>query len=200
MTIQFQCPHCGALLRVKPELAGRTGKCKGCSKQIVVPAAPAPDSALEFDDLLNDIPQVAPQPVIRPIQSAPKPSAPKNEYLAAAEAELAEEQARNAQENKTYVDRLIDASPGSRPLKEASGMNIDLSKLTVAGWCLALITIVFATIAGLAPLILLRSSGERVAGGVARAIAMPILLGVGGGTFWIGRRILEQMHLPVVRD
>lgn len=35
--IEFTCPNCQRELKVKPELAGRMGKCPGCSNKIRVP-------------------------------------------------------------------------------------------------------------------------------------------------------------------
>lgn len=36
--IDFQCPHCGKAIRVKPDFAGRMGVCAGCKSKIIVPA------------------------------------------------------------------------------------------------------------------------------------------------------------------
>lgn len=40
--IEFNCPSCGKLFRVPPELAGRSAKCKACGGALVVPAPAAP--------------------------------------------------------------------------------------------------------------------------------------------------------------
>jgi len=36
--IRFNCPHCAKAIAVKPELAGRRGKCPGCGQTIQIPA------------------------------------------------------------------------------------------------------------------------------------------------------------------
>ena len=38
--IKFNCPHCGARLRVPDELAGKQGRCAGCQRAIDVPRPP----------------------------------------------------------------------------------------------------------------------------------------------------------------
>ncbi len=38
MAQQMQCPHCKTLMNVPPELAGKTGKCPGCGKELSFPA------------------------------------------------------------------------------------------------------------------------------------------------------------------
>lgn len=52
MTIQLPCPNCGARLKVKDEMAGRSGKCPACKTRVAIPAA-APETD---DDLLLDDP------------------------------------------------------------------------------------------------------------------------------------------------
>jgi len=42
MTIKFECPNCHRKLSVKDELAGKKGKCPGCTKNVQIPAASAP--------------------------------------------------------------------------------------------------------------------------------------------------------------
>jgi hypothetical protein len=39
MAIEFNCPHCGVLYKLKDEMAGKTGKCKNakCQKPILIP-------------------------------------------------------------------------------------------------------------------------------------------------------------------
>ncbi|MDA0284669.1 MAG: hypothetical protein O3B86_15070, partial [Planctomycetota bacterium] len=44
MTIQCQCSHCGASLKVKDKLAGTEGKCPKCRKTIHIPEAFSDDS------------------------------------------------------------------------------------------------------------------------------------------------------------
>ena len=190
--IEFQCPNCGKQLRVKPELAGRTGKCTGCSNKIVVPAA----SSDFFSDALDEMAlQQAPS-----VESHQTSQQSYNHLLAAAEKELAEDERQYATENRTYVDRLIDTAPGGEQLRESSGMNIDITKLTVAGWTLAAITVALATTAAIVPLLMIGNSGSRVSGGIGRAIAIPLVLIVGAGTFWVGSKVLGVMNLSVVRD
>jgi hypothetical protein len=36
MTLQFRCPHCQNILRVRPEYLGRAGKCNRCSGRIAL--------------------------------------------------------------------------------------------------------------------------------------------------------------------
>lgn len=45
MTIKFECPNCHRKLSVKDELAGKKGKCPGCTKNVQIPAASAPAAA-----------------------------------------------------------------------------------------------------------------------------------------------------------
>lgn len=40
--IEFNCPSCGKLFRVPPELAGRAAKCKACGTLMTVPAQSVP--------------------------------------------------------------------------------------------------------------------------------------------------------------
>lgn len=56
MTIQCQCEHCGASLKVKDKLAGTEGKCPKCRKKIHIPDA---SSDASEDMLLGDDPQPA---------------------------------------------------------------------------------------------------------------------------------------------
>ena len=39
--IHFNCPRCGNAIKVKDEIAGRRGKCRGCGETIQVPSADA---------------------------------------------------------------------------------------------------------------------------------------------------------------
>ncbi|MEZ6134873.1 MAG: hypothetical protein R3C53_08190 [Pirellulaceae bacterium] len=100
---------------------------------------------------------------------------------------------------KEYLDKLVRASPGSETLKKNSGMDIDLSKLTAAGWCLAILTILVAGAAVLIPILMYTESGNRTGGGIARAIGLPIAIVAGGGTFWLGKLFLTQLGLSVTR-
>jgi hypothetical protein len=107
----------------------------------------------------------------------------------------------NDENEKTgYLNKLVDASPGSNELKQNSGMDIDLSKLTVSGWCLAILTLTIAGAAVLIPIFAFTSSGNRVGGGLARAIGLPIALVTGGATFWVGKMILKSIGLSITRD
>jgi hypothetical protein len=38
MAIEFKCPHCQAPLNANDDLAGKTGNCPKCGKEITVPA------------------------------------------------------------------------------------------------------------------------------------------------------------------
>lgn len=51
--IQFSCPECNRSLKVKPELAGRTGKCPGCGKNVLVPKSMPEPAAEEFGQIGN---------------------------------------------------------------------------------------------------------------------------------------------------
>jgi hypothetical protein len=107
----------------------------------------------------------------------------------------------NAENEKVgYLNKLVDASPGSNKLKQKSGMDIDLSKLTVPGWCLAILTLAIAGSAVLIPIFAFTSSGNRAGGGLARAIGLPIAFVIGGATFWIGKKILKSMGMSISRD
>ena len=46
MTIHLQCPGCGAKLKVKEALAGKTGKCPACKQPVQIPA-PEPEPEVE---------------------------------------------------------------------------------------------------------------------------------------------------------
>lgn len=43
-TMDTTCPNCGKHLRLKPEWAGRTARCKSCNSRFVVPTVPSPES------------------------------------------------------------------------------------------------------------------------------------------------------------
>ena len=107
---------------------------------------------------------------------------------------------RDENDKNGYLDKLVDASPGSKSLKDKSGLDIDLSMLTVPGWCLAILTLVVAGTAVIIPLFALTSSGNRTSGGLARAIGIPIALVAGGVTFWTGKTILKSMGLSITQD
>lgn len=121
-------------------------------------------------------------------------------YLTAAQEELTREEQSARQENRTYVDRLIDSAPGSSELREQSGLNIDLTELTIAGWILSVLTILLTSTAVIVPFVIAASNGSRFSGGIARAIAIPMAIVIGGGTFWVGRMILRAMNVPIVRS
>jgi transcription initiation factor IIE alpha subunit len=38
MSIEFTCPHCKYPLKADDQVAGKTGKCPKCGKEITVPA------------------------------------------------------------------------------------------------------------------------------------------------------------------
>jgi DNA-directed RNA polymerase subunit RPC12/RpoP len=38
MTIEFNCPHCGALIAFDSKHAGRRAKCLSCSQKFLIPA------------------------------------------------------------------------------------------------------------------------------------------------------------------
>ena len=68
--IEFNCPNCGKLFRVPPELAGRAAKCKACGTLMTVPAQSAAAA-------VTVPPSPAPVAVAAPA-AAPKPAAPAN--------------------------------------------------------------------------------------------------------------------------
>ncbi len=104
------------------------------------------------------------------------------------------------QKKKGYLEKLVSASPGSASLQKKSGMDIDLSSLTVAGWILAILTILVAGAAVLIPLLMYTEAGNRTSGGIARAIGIPIAIVGGGATFWVGKLLLTKLGLPLTRS
>jgi DNA-directed RNA polymerase subunit RPC12/RpoP len=78
--IEFQCPECTKKIRVKPEFAGRTGKCPACSTRIVVPTLskptevfsdPVPPSSWPQPKLPAEI--VVPSEYVAPVVYPPQP-------------------------------------------------------------------------------------------------------------------------------
>ncbi len=63
--IEFNCPECNKQIKVKPELAGRIGKCPGCGNKILVPQASAL-TKVETPKPVIVRPQSAAKPVVRP--------------------------------------------------------------------------------------------------------------------------------------
>lgn len=51
--IEFSCPECQKELKVKPELAGRMGKCPGCGNKVCVPEKKVAANEL-LEDWLNE--------------------------------------------------------------------------------------------------------------------------------------------------
>lgn len=45
MAIRFDCPACGKPLEANDEMAGKSGTCPQCKKQITVPDPPSPAAA-----------------------------------------------------------------------------------------------------------------------------------------------------------
>lgn len=72
--IEFNCPECNKQIKVKPELAGRTGKCPGCGNKILVPQASSL-TKLETPKPVIVRPQLAAKPVVRPPE-VPQPIQP----------------------------------------------------------------------------------------------------------------------------
>ena len=69
MAIEFACPTCGKVLKLRDEAAGKKGRCPYCKEVITVPEA-----SLAQDDLIEIVPADAPKkpPVLPP--RPPKPS------------------------------------------------------------------------------------------------------------------------------
>jgi predicted Zn finger-like uncharacterized protein len=74
LMIDFQCPHCGARIRVPEAAAGSKGKCKKCGNKIRVPASDtvAPEPPDHFYQLVEE-PLVAETPP--PIRKRAQPAA-----------------------------------------------------------------------------------------------------------------------------
>ncbi len=71
--LEFECERCGATLKVRPMLAGRSVQCPKCRKKTAVPdpnAAPAPEQPAAADTA-NIPPPTAPA-----VSTAPPPAAP----------------------------------------------------------------------------------------------------------------------------
>ena len=64
MAIEFNCPQCGAAIRVPDAAAGAKGSCPACQTKLLVPQVPVP-------------PPVSPQQPIVPPPVAPPPMAPQ---------------------------------------------------------------------------------------------------------------------------
>lgn len=55
MTIRFTCPECGVPMKIKDELAGKSGKCPKCKAAFVVPPADIPeDEPLAEDEAAEE--------------------------------------------------------------------------------------------------------------------------------------------------
>jgi predicted Zn finger-like uncharacterized protein len=52
--MRFECPHCGAKLRVPEANAGKEGRCPRCKKTLAVPQAPEPELELIRDEAAAD--------------------------------------------------------------------------------------------------------------------------------------------------
>ena len=50
MTIRFTCPECGVPMKIKDELAGKSGKCPKCKAAFVVPSADIPEDETLAED------------------------------------------------------------------------------------------------------------------------------------------------------
>lgn len=70
MTIRYECPDCGSVLKIKDERAGQQGRCPKCKSGFQIPDAPTKvEPAVTEDDLVDMPLEVTPMPVI-PEQSA----------------------------------------------------------------------------------------------------------------------------------
>jgi hypothetical protein len=202
MTLSTSCEHCGVKLKAKEEHIGRSLTCPKCQKPFVV----KPPSVGVAQ------PRQA-QPVAA--KRADASSCPECGATLAASAVLCvgcgyhlklgkklhvSHETTDDSENRGYLDKLEDASPGTSDLMEKSGMQTDLSSLTIPGWCLVVLTVLLAGTAVFAPILMFTSSGNRTSGGVARAVGLPIALIVGGGTFWIGKWILAAFKIPITQS
>src|SRR5437588_9532478 len=68
---QFTCHACGRTFVWKPQLAGRTAKCR-CGSMIMVPSSPLPDDSNLYAMVADDPPppQVVSKPIVKPIDYA----------------------------------------------------------------------------------------------------------------------------------
>lgn len=72
-TYSFACPSCQRSIKVKPELAGRSAKCPGCSKALVIPKQPEiiseqPEKKFDFDPTNPFADDDAPAPTALPFE------------------------------------------------------------------------------------------------------------------------------------
>ena len=72
--IEFNCPECNKQIKVKTELAGRTGKCPGCGNKILVPQASSL-TKVETPKPVIVRPQSVAKPAVRPPE-VPQPIQP----------------------------------------------------------------------------------------------------------------------------
>jgi len=77
--ISFSCPQCGNSMNVKPQYAGKKGKCKSCGETIRVPP-PQSEPVQELivnNDELEELPSIQRQSSVRP-QAPPLPQQQQN--------------------------------------------------------------------------------------------------------------------------
>jgi hypothetical protein len=53
---EFHCPECNRKIKVKRELAGRKGRCPGCSTNITVPVLQQPETVVALNSLFDELP------------------------------------------------------------------------------------------------------------------------------------------------
>ena len=72
MTIEFQCPHCSAQIRVADSAAGRKGSCPQCKAKLLVPNLPRPAALDPTDSSRGSTPMPANAEPL-PAEAAPVP-------------------------------------------------------------------------------------------------------------------------------
>ena len=82
MAIEFVCPSCGRVLRLRDEAAGKRGRCPHCKSVITVP-----ESAVSDDDLIEILPGKSPTPKKPPTAPAQPPEPTPSEPPTAREQE-----------------------------------------------------------------------------------------------------------------
>ncbi len=105
MTIKFDCPNCLRKLSVKDELAGKKGKCPGCQKNVLIPAATTQRTANPAaTPARTPEPAEPPLPPLPPPPSVDGPERSQEEIDAAAMDALFEKPAEDAPPDEITFD------------------------------------------------------------------------------------------------